>query len=133
MISFHPTTQSPRRGGPGLWAPVVVWMAAIFYGSALPDTPSAVAGISDTLMHIGGYAGLAMLALRATAGGRWTGVTARSSALALVIAVAHGASVEIEQMFVPSRFAEWRDLGNDVIGAVIGLVAVWAWGKLFKE
>ena len=36
-------------------------------------------------------------------------------------------------MFVPSRFAEWRDLGNDVVGALAGLFAVWAWGKLFKE
>ena len=34
---------------------------------------------------------------------------------AFVIAVVHG-SVEVEQMFVPSRFAEWRDVGNDVIG-----------------
>ena len=52
---------------------------------------------------------------------------------ALLIATIHGATVEVEQMFVPSRMAEWRDLGNDVMGAVIGLGAVWAWGKLFKE
>ena len=117
----------------GLWLPVVAWMAAIFWGAALPSTPSAVAGVSDTVMHMGGYAGLATLALRATAGGRWSGVTRRSVALALLIAVAHGACVEIEQLFVPSRFAEWRDLGNDFLGAIAGLVAVWAWGKLFKE
>ena len=117
----------------GLWLPVVAWMAAIFYGAALPVTPSPVAGFSDTVMHIGGYAGLAVLALRATAGARWSGVTQRSMGLALLIAVAHGAAVEIEQMFVPSRFAEWRDLGNDAIGAVAGLFVVWAWGKLFTE
>ena len=117
----------------GLWSPVVAWMAAIFYGAALPAAPSAVEGVSDTVMHMGGYAGLAMLTLRATAGARWSGVTRRSLALALLIAVAHGACVEIEQMFVPARFAEWRDLGNDFLGAVAGLVAVWAWGKLFKE
>jgi VanZ family protein len=116
-----------------LWLPVVVWMAAIFYGAAIPLTPAPVAGFSDTVMHMGGYAGLAMLALRATAGGRWHGVTARSMGLALLIAVAHGACVEIEQMFVPSRFAEWRDLGNDAIGSAAGLFVVWAWGKLFKE
>jgi VanZ family protein len=108
-------------------------MAAIFYGAAVPVTPSPVAGVSDTVMHMGGYAGLAVLALRALAGARWSGVTQRSMGLALLIAVAHGASVEVEQMFVPSRFAEWRDLGNDAIGAAAGLVAVWAWGKLFKE
>ena len=116
----------------GLWLPVVAWMAAIFYGAALPVTPAAVAGFSDTVMHMGGYAGLAVLTLRATAGGRWSGITPRTASLALLIAVAHGACVEIEQMFVPSRFAEWRDLGNDAIGAAAGVVVVWAWGKLFK-
>jgi VanZ family protein len=53
--------------------------------------------------------------------------------LAFVIAVVHGMTVEVEQMFVPGRFAEWRDVGNDVIGALGGLSAAWAWGKLFKE
>jgi VanZ family protein len=88
--------------------------------------------VSDTVLHIGGYAGLVLLTLRATAGGRWAGVTARAMTVAFLIALVHGLSVEVEQMFVPSRFAEWRDVGNDVIGALAGLVAAWAWGKLFK-
>ena len=82
---------------------------------------------------MGGYAGLAVVTLRAVAGGRWSGVTHRALALALVIATVHGISVEVEQMFVPSRMAEWRDVGNDVVGALAGLFAAWAWGKLFKE
>jgi VanZ family protein len=117
----------------GLWSPVAAWMAAIFYGAAMPVTPAPVAGFSDTVMHVGGYAGLAMLTLRATSGARWSGVTGRAMWLALLISVAHGAAVEIEQMFVPSRFAEWRDLGNDAIGAAAGLFAVWAWGKLLRQ
>ena len=117
----------------GLWLPVAVWMAAIYYGAALPTTPAAVASLSDTVLHMGGYAGLALLTLRAIARGRWSGVTLRALTLALLVAVLHGASVEIEQMFVPTRFAEWRDLGNDVIGALAGLFVAWAWGKLIKE
>lgn len=117
----------------GLWLPVAAWMAAIYFGAALPTTPSPVAGFSDTALHMGAYSGLALLTLRATARGRWSGVTPRAFLVALVIAVLHGASVEIEQMFVPTRFAEWRDLGNDAIGALAGLVAAWAWGKLIKE
>ena len=116
-----------------LWLPVAAWMAAIFYGAAMPVTPAPVAGVSDTIMHIGGYAGLAVLTVRATSGARWSGVNGRAMGLALLIAVAHGACVEIEQMFVPSRFAEWRDLGNDAIGAAAGLFVVWAWGKLLKQ
>ena len=133
MIGFHPTTQSPRRGGLGLWLPVAVWMAAIYWGAALTQVPGPAAAISDTVLHIAAYAGLALLTLRATSRGRWSGVTARAMTLALVIAVVHGLSVEVEQMFVPSRFAEWRDVGNDVIGALAGLAAVWAWSKLIKK
>lgn len=116
-----------------LWGPVAVYMAAIYYGAGLPVAPSVVSGISDTVMHMGGYAGLAIVTARAVAGGRWSGVTLRALLITFVITTVHGMSVEVEQMFVPTRFAEWRDVGNDVIGSLAGLVAVWAWGKLFKE
>ena len=116
-----------------LWGPVAVYKAAIYFGAALPSTPSAVSGISDTVLHLSANAGLALLTLRAASGGRWSGVGTRTLALALVITTLHGMSVEVEQMFVPTRFAEWRDVGNDVIGALLGLSAAWAWGKLFKE
>jgi len=116
-----------------LWGPVAVYMAAIYYGAALSQVPGPAAQLSDTVLHMGGYAGLAIVTVRAVAGGRWSGVTFRAMVLALVISTMHGMSVEVEQMFVPTRFAEWRDVGNDVIGALAGLVAVWSWGKLFKE
>ena len=117
----------------GLWLPVAVYMAAIYWGAGLEQVPGPAANISDTVLHMAAYAGLALLTLRATARGRWPGVTTRAMALALAICVAHGLTVEVEQMFVPSRFAEWRDVGNDVIGSLAGLLAVWAWGKLFQE
>ena len=116
-----------------MWLPVAVYMAAIYWGAALTEVPGPAARISDTVLHMAGYTGLALLTLRATAKGRWSGVTARAMTLAFVIAVVHGMSVEVEQMFVPSRMAEWRDVGNDVMGALAGLFAAWAWGKLFKE
>ena len=42
--------------------------------------------------------------------------------------MAHGLSVEWIQMYVPTRFAEWRDVWNDAAGAALGLGAAWAWG-----
>ena len=116
-----------------LWLPVAVYMAAIYYGAALTQVPGPAAQFSDTVLHMGGYAGLSLLTLRATARGRWSGVTLPAMTLAFVIATVHGMTVEVEQMFVPTRFAEWRDVGNDVIGTLAGLAAAWAWGKLFKE
>ena len=116
-----------------LWGPVVVYMAAIYYGAALTLVPGPAAQVSDTVLHMGGYAGLAIVTLRALARGRWSGVTYRGLGLALLIATVHGISVEVEQMFIPSRMAEWRDVGNDVAGSFAGLFAVWAWGRLFKK
>jgi VanZ family protein len=113
-----------------LWLPVAIYMAAIYWGAALSQTPGPAAQLSDTVLHMGGYVGLALLTLRATAGGRWSGVTPRALFLAFVIATVHGATVEIEQMFVPTRFAEWRDLWNDAIGAAAGLAAAWVWARL---
>jgi VanZ family protein len=108
--------------------PVAIYMAAIYYGAALPDVPGPVASLSDTLLHMGGYAGLALVTLRATAGGRWSGVTRQALGLAFVICVVHGLTVEWEQMYVPTRYAEWRDAGNNAIGAALGLAVAWAWG-----
>lgn len=112
----------------GLWVPVAVYMAAIYYGAALPDVPGPAGLVSDTVLHSFGYAGLGVLTLRATSGGRWSGVTARALLTAFAIATVHGLTVEWEQMYVPGRYAEWRDVVNDMIGAAVGLGAAWAWG-----
>ena len=114
----------------GLWLPVALWMGAIYWGASTPNVPSAVQGLSDTIMHMSGYAGLALLALRAVAGGRWANVTMRVLALAFVIAVVHGLTVEWMQMYIPERVAEWRDVVNDVIGSLGGLAPAWAWSKM---
>jgi VanZ family protein len=114
----------------GLWLPVALWMGAIYWGAATSSVPSAVKDISDTIMHMSAYSGLALLSLRAVARGRWSGVTMTALVIAFVIAVAHGLSVEWEQMFIPERVAEWRDVGNDVIGALAGLAPAWAWSKI---
>jgi VanZ family protein len=95
----------------GRWLPVAAYMAALYYGALMPSVPGAVGSVSDTLLHAGGYAVLA----------------------AFAIAVAHGVTVELLQLLVPSRFAEWRDLWNNAIGAAGGLAAVWAWGIMKRD
>src|SRR5689334_2958797 len=105
-------------------------MGAIYWGAGLPVVPAPVQSISDTVLHSSAYAVLALLLLRAIAKGRWSGVTASALAIAFMIALMHGLSVEWEQMYVPTRSAEWRDVGNDVIGALVGLVSAWAWSTM---
>ena len=111
--------------------PVAILMGAIYYGATMPVVPAPIGNwFSDTVLHAGGYTVLALVTLRATAKGRWAGVTAATMLLAFVIAIAHGLSVEWVQMYVPTRFAEWRDVWNDAAGAAAGLGAAWAWGTM---
>ena len=118
----------------GLWLPVAVYMAAIYYGAMLPAVPSPIdTWFSDTVLHAGGYTGLALLTLRAMAGGRWAGVSRSTLIASFVIAMSHGLSVEWLQMYVPTRFADWRDVWSNAAGAALGLGAAWAWGIMRRQ
>ncbi|MBI4265611.1 MAG: VanZ family protein [Acidobacteria bacterium] len=110
-----------------LWAPVVVYTAAIFYVSSLSDPPMPE-GISDRPLHGLAYVGLAIVVARAVAGGLPRRIGARAATASLLITVAYGASDEIHQMFVAGRSAEWYDLVADAAGALIGVAGCWAWG-----
>jgi VanZ family protein len=113
----------------GLWLPVAVYMAAIYYGATMPVVPAPVGNwFSDTVLHAGGYTVMALLTLRATAQGTRRGMTGAAMLAAFVISMLHGLSVEWLQMYVPTRFAEWRDVWNNAAGAAAGLGAAWAWG-----
>lgn len=117
-----------------LWLPVAVLMAGIYYGATAPDVPSQVGHwFSDTALHAGAYAVLALLTLRATARGHWKGVTRGTMIAAFVIAMLHGVSVEWIQMYVPTHFAEWRDVWNNAAGAAAGLGLAWAWGIMRRQ
>jgi VanZ family protein len=110
-----------------LWLPVVFCMAAMFAASSIQNPPLPP-GVADVSLHQAEYFGLTLLLVRALAGGRWAGVRFATLALAVIIAVAYGATDEWHQSFVPTRQAEWRDLGSDAIGASAAAIVVGAWG-----
>ena len=110
-----------------LWAPVVLYMAAIFYVSSLSDV-SLPSGVSDVSGHAIAYLGLSIVVVRALAGGSLRRVGYGVAAAAVTITVAYGASDEWHQAFVPGRSMELRDFMADATGALIGAAACWAWG-----
>jgi VanZ family protein len=83
--------------------------------------------------HAGEYAVLALLLWRAVRkpappGGspwRWS-----QAGLVLVLAALYAASDEIHQAFVPSREASVSDVLLDTTGAALGLLSLWAVGRL---
>jgi VanZ family protein len=109
-----------------LWCPVVAYMAGLFVLSSQPVLPGASL-TPDWTQHGVAYAGLALVTLRATSGGRWAGVGAGALVAAWLIAVLYGVSDEMHQSFVPERMADLRDVIADAVGAALGLGAAWAW------
>jgi VanZ family protein len=109
-----------------LWLPVVLYMAAIFFASSIPEPP-VPSDVSDVSLHEAAYFGLTLLVIRALARGEWRGVTVATLAAAWLIAVAYGVTDEWHQSFVPNRHAELRDLGSDAIGALAATIVVGAW------
>jgi VanZ family protein len=101
-------------------------MAAIFYVSSLPD-PAIPSG-TDKPLHWVAYLGLAVIVIRALAGGLPGPIDVWIAAVAMLITVGYAVTDEVHQMFVPGRSAEMSDLLADAAGAITGTVACWAWG-----
>lgn len=116
-----------------LWGPVVAYMAVIFYESSQPSLPDVVSDISDKILHIGGYAVLGGLFVRALAGGLGAPVTAAIGLLAVLATTLYGVTDEIHQSFVPERQADVQDILADALGGAIAAVALWAWSRLRRR
>ena len=112
------------------WAPVLGWMALIFFFSTVPGLPHLLPEESrdpvTTAAHFLEYATLAALLLRAARPPRtphrfWV-------LLALWMAASlYGATDEVHQSFVPNRTASVEDSAVDTSGALAGLVAYYLW------
>ncbi len=109
-----------------LWLPVVVYMGVLFYLSS-PSAPPAPASVSDKVLHLGAYAGLALVALRALAGGRWQGVTIATLVGCWLIATCYGITDEWHQSWTEGRSPELADAAANAIGAALGAGAAGAW------
>lgn len=105
-----------------LWGPPIGLMVALYWASSRPDLTSLPPGVSDKVAHFGAYFVLAALSQRATAGGRWAGVSGRSALAAWAIAAAYGALDEVHQMLTPGRFPAVADWIADALGAAAALV-----------
>ena len=106
-------------------------MALIFVASSRPR-PGALDQTPDVFLHGGAYFVMALLAVRALAGGLRKPASRRVLSGGVVITVAYGLSDEWHQSWVPGRVGSWVDVWYDALGAlvaVLGLSLVWyLWG-----
>ncbi len=101
------------------WAPVIAYMGLIFYESSQPAVPPGVEFVWDKLLHAGGYAGLALLCVRALTHRFRRPVTIGLAAAAWTITTLYGATDEWHQSFVPPRQMDPGDLAADAVGAAV--------------
>ena len=112
-----------------LWAPVVAYMALIFWLSSLanpPQPPGPLSILSDKWLHGMLYAGLSVLVVRALAGRLLGAVSVRVAALAIAVSVLYGVTDEIHQYFVPPRQSDVLDVVADFLGATLAALALYA-------
>jgi VanZ family protein len=141
------------------WLPVLVWMCVIFSASSdrtsfqhssriigplvhwlLPhlseEAVHAVIVFVRKCAHLAEYAVLALLLWRALhkpaepvpSPWRWS-----KAGLVLVLVALYAASDEIHQAFVPSRESSVWDVLLDTSGAALGLLCLWAIGRLRRR
>ena len=112
------------------WA-FVGFVIVVTYLALTPAPPPRLTTGWDKLNHALAFATLAFF------GDNGFITTHRRRLLGAIALIAHGASIEIAQHFVPSRSSEWGDLLADVVGVAIGLLlSAWAdafWRKLGRR
>ena len=106
---------------------MALYAAVIFYTSSQADIALPEV-IGDQAIHPVEYTVLGILIVRALAGGLPARITLSTALLGIALTFAYGLTDEFHQMFVPGRFADWRDLVADAIGGVIAAVICWVWG-----
>jgi len=115
--------------------PAVLWALAIFAFSSVPseDLPKLAILSQDKLLHLTAYLGFGFLLERAFRHQRVFPRLARQSKLAAILCAAiYGMSDEFHQSFVPGRSMDPWDLLADVLGVVLAMVLLLAYGR-FRE
>ena len=105
------------------WAPLYLYAAIIFYVSGIPKPlPHISIPNFDKFLHIIEYAIFGILAARAFKNSSKEILQKNFKMLAILAAVAYGASDEFHQLFVSCRYCDVFDLAADLIGGIIGAI-----------
>ena len=105
------------------WTPVVIWMAAIFALSSIPDEhiPKISIPNIDKLVHFVEFSILGFLLIRAFLNSGLNISFTKMLILAIIIASLYACSDEWHQHFVHNRTPDIFDLITDFIGVNVGV------------
>jgi VanZ family protein len=141
------------------WLPIVLWFSLIFIASGdtnsaqrssriigplmhwlFPEMPEESVGhvvlFARKCAHLTVFGILALLYWRAFRKPikrdprPWSWIEARNALLGVVV---YAITDELHQAFVPNRQASPTDVLIDTIGGLLGLLALWTWGRWRKR
>ncbi len=112
----------------GRWAPVVAWMAVVFFVSSLSHLGRA-GRVPDWVSHPIEYGVGAALVCRALEGGRRRALTMSTALTATLLTTAYGVTDEYHQSFVPGRTSDLADVVKDFVGATAAAVLYYQWTR----
>ena len=105
------------------WAPLYLYAGIIFYISSIPKPlPHSTIPYFDKFLHIIEYVVFGILASRAFKSSPREVLYKNFRILAVLAAVAYGASDEFHQLFVSCRSCDVFDLTADLVGGTIGAI-----------
>ena len=111
-----------------LWRWALCLLAALITVLALMPAPPRQMDLGwDKLNHVFAFAVLAVCAVFGWRSSRGARLAVLLSLLAL------GGAIELAQLWVPNRSAEWGDLGADAIGIGLGALFALLWLRYRKE
>lgn len=123
----EPETVEPRGGFFLNVVPAMLYVGAVFYGGgmrgAVVRPPDVQFG--DKILHAAAFAGMVFVLRRALT---WLTPTWSLSRILLVSAftsTAVGGLLELYQMALPHRSAEWLDFAADALGAALAAGLLW--------
>jgi VanZ family protein len=123
----EPNGAEPRGGFFLNVVPAMLYVVAVFYGGGVRGAvlPSADIRFGDKILHAAAFAGMVFVLRRALS---WLS-PGMSYGRVLVIAACSSASVggllELYQMALPHRSAEWLDFVADALGAALAAGLLW--------
>ena len=100
----------------GRWAPVVLWMAVVFFFSSLSHLGPA-GRVPDWISHPIEYGVGAAIVCRALDDNRRRALTVSTALTATLLTTAYGVTDEYHQLFVPGRTSDPMDVAKDLAGS----------------
>ncbi len=110
-----------------VFMPLIIYWIALFIGTSIPiESVPSIFEFHDKLEHTAAYFGLTILLnLSIIFQEKYPKIKLKHNLITFAAAVVYGIIDELHQMLIPGRSCELYDFVSDLIGILLGLLAVY--------